>query len=191
MTTFDGAVQAWILAHQYPLAHGFFLWVTIAGGITSMKVLAAAGAAWLWVRGRRVGAALVLLAPVLAIPLFNILKQVYARPRPLGLGGAAETDYSFPSGHATASAAVCCTLAYIFWREGLVGGRWALAFAVLIPLIVGTSRLYLNVHWTIDVLGGWSAGLCVAGLSAVLHDRYRRRRDGDRASPHSSAVPTS
>ena len=175
-TSFDGAVQGWMLAHQYPLLDRTFVAITIVGGITGMCVLALIGAAYLWYRGhRRVGSG-VLLAPVVAITLFNVIKRLYARPRPLGLGGRVDSSYSFPSGHATSSAAVCCTLAYVFWREGYVGGRTALAFAIAAPLLIGLSRLYLNVHWATDVLGGWSAGLFVAVLSASLYNHHRRRR---------------
>lgn len=175
-TSFDGAVQGWVLAQQHPVLVTFFLWVTRAGGIAPMCALAMGGAAYLWYRGHWRVAALVLLAPAVAVALFTIVKFIYARPRPVGLGGIVPSSYSFPSGHATASAAICCTLAYVYWREGLVSRRTALSFAILVPLLVGFSRVYLNVHWATDVLGGWSAGLLIAVLSAALYDRNRRRR---------------
>ena len=174
-TSFDSAVQRWMLAHQVPLLHTVFLWITRFGGIMGMRVLALAGAVYLWYRGHRRVAAGVLVVPVVANALFEVMKRVYARPRPLGFGGRVDSSYSFPSGHATASAAVCCTLAYVLWREGFIGPRTALAFAVLAPLFVGVSRLYLNVHWATDVLGGWSVGLLIAALSAALYNHHRRR----------------
>jgi undecaprenyl-diphosphatase len=172
--SFDGAIQGWILAHQSPVVHAFFLWVTRAGGIGPMGVLAVAGAAFLWHRGRRQLAAGVLLAPAAAVALFLVVKQAYARARPVGLGLVALASYSFPSGHATSSTAICCTLAYVYWREGIVARRTAILFAVVVPLLVGLSRLYLNVHWATDVIGGWSAGLLIAVLSAVLYDRSHK-----------------
>jgi membrane-associated phospholipid phosphatase len=174
-TSFDGVIQAWMLAHQHPSADRVFLWLTIVGGITGMCALALAGAAYLFYRGQRRVAGRVLIAPVVAITAFSVIKRVYARPRPLGLGGRVDSSYSFPSGHSTASAAVCCTLAYVLWREGFIGRSTALLLAVCVPLLVGLSRLYLNVHWATDVLGGWCAGLLVAVLSVALYDRHRRR----------------
>jgi membrane-associated phospholipid phosphatase len=179
-TGFDGAVQTWMLAHQLPLLHTIFLWITHLGGIMGMRVLALAGAVYLWYRGHRRVAAGVLVVPVVANALFEGLKRVYARPRPLGLGRGVDSSYSFPSGHATVSAAVCGTLAYVLWREGFIGPRAALAFATLAPLLVGVSRLYLNVHWATDVLGGWSVGLFIGALSAALYNHHRRRRASDR-----------
>lgn len=179
-TGFDGTVQAWMLRRQSPGLEAAFLWITRIGGIVGMRVVAIAGAVYLWFGGHRRVAAGVLVVPVVADLLFNVAKRLYARPRPLGLGGRVDSSYSFPSGHATVSAAVCCTLAYVLWREGLMSWWVALALAVLAPLLVGFSRLYLNVHWATDVLGGWSAGLFIAALSAMLYNHHRRRRASSR-----------
>jgi undecaprenyl-diphosphatase len=101
------------------------------------------------------------------------LKDVFARARPSALAYALEGTYSFPSAHATSSSAICCTLAYVFWREHLVNGTVALLFGVIVPFLVGLSRIYLDVHWTTDVLGGWSAGVLVATLAAALYNSIR------------------
>lgn len=178
-TAFDDTVQRWMLAHETPWLVRIFVIITQLGSVVPMCALAVAGAGYLWYRGKRSVAATVMLAPVVAVTLFSVVKRAYARPRPAGLGGIVQSSYSFPSGHATASVAVCVTLAYVFWREGFVRRPVALAFAVLVPLLVGMSRIYLNVHWATDVLGGWSAGLVIAILSIVLYDRNRRRRRAD------------
>jgi undecaprenyl-diphosphatase len=165
----DGAVQRWFLAHQHPAAERVFYWITVLGGITGMRVVALAGAGYLWYRGRRFVAAGIVFVPVMANLAFNVAKRFYARPRPVGLGGRVDSSYAFPSGHATTAAAVCGTLAYVLWREGFLRLGSALALAVIVPLLVGISRLYLDVHWATDVLGGWCAGLLIAVLSAVVY----------------------
>jgi undecaprenyl-diphosphatase len=43
-----------------------------------------------------------------------------------------------------------------------------------VPLIVGLTRLYLNVHWFTDVIGGWTVGLFVAAICAALYERLRK-----------------
>ena len=175
-TAFDEAVQRWMLAHEVPWLVKVFIVVTNIGSVGPMVALAFVASGYLWYRGKRLVAATVMLAPVAAVGVFDFVKHAYARPRPNGLGGIVPSSYSFPSGHATASAAVCATLGYVFWREGFTRRSIALAFAVLVPLLIGFSRLYLNVHWATDVLGGWSAGVVIAVLSITLYDRNRRRR---------------
>jgi undecaprenyl-diphosphatase len=87
-----------------------------------------------------------------------------------------EPGNSFPSAHSAASAAVCCAVAWVLWQERMISGALAIALATIIPLLVGVSRLYLDVHWTTDVLAGWGYGLCVAALSVALSRATRRAR---------------
>ena len=39
-----------------------------------------------------------------------------------------------------------------------------LSGAVLLTAVIGTSRVYLGVHWPSDVLAGWAAGAFWASL---------------------------
>jgi undecaprenyl-diphosphatase len=174
-TGLDGTVQSWTLAHQSTTASAVFHWITILGGITGMRVVALLGAGYLWYRGRgRIGAAL-LVVPIVADIFFHVAKRVHARPRPLGLGDGVDSSYSFPSGHATVSAAVCGAFSYVLFRDGLIGREVATAIAVLPPLLVGISRVYLNVHWATDVVGGWCAGLFVAAAWTTAYAYVRGR----------------
>lgn len=175
-TGLDRFVQAWVLAHQSPVVERVFTLITLAAGITAMSLVTAAGSIVLWHHRRHRAAAGVLLVPVLANYSFELAKREYARPRPNGLGGVVDSSYAFPSGHATAATAVCGTLAYVFWREGFVSSGAALFLAVVPPLLVGASRVYLNVHWTTDVIGGWSAGLFIALLAVATYNRHYGRR---------------
>ena len=188
---FDNAVQRWMLAHEYAWLTRLFVVITNAGSVAPMCALAVAGAGYLWYHGKRRVAATVLLAPVGAVAVFTLVKSAYARPRPGGLGGIVPSSYSFPSGHATASAAVCATLGYVYWREGLTRRSVALTLAILVPLLTGLSRVYLNVHWATDVIGGWSAGIVIALLSITLYDRNRRRRRPDDSDPLISSLTRS
>ena len=63
--------------------------------------------------------------------------------------------YSFPSGHSTGSMAISVTLAYVLARHR-VAPHWgvATATAMAFSVLVGMSRLYLDVHWGTDVFGG-------------------------------------
>jgi undecaprenyl-diphosphatase len=176
-TGFDATIRSWVGAHQSAGMSAFFVLVTTAGATRTMYALAVAASLYLWHRENRYVAAGVLIAPALAVGVYETVKRLYGRARPPGLSRVPVGSFSFPSAHATAAAAVCCTLAYVFWREGVLGRAGALSLAVVVPLLVGISRVYLDAHWATDVLGGWSAGLFIAALSAGLYNRTRRRHD--------------
>ena len=87
----------------------------------------------------------------------------------------ASVGYSFPSGHAATSFAGAVILGYLF-RRALPG---LLALAVLVAF----SRVYVGVHYPLDILGGAVIGALVAFLViAALRLRLRtsagRRRSG-------------
>jgi undecaprenyl-diphosphatase len=121
---------------------------------------------------------LVLLATVGGAGMNSLLKQLFSRPRPSVVPHLTEVmTQSFPSGHAMLSATVYLTLggllAQLAERRRLKA--YILAVAVLMPFLVGLTRVYLGVHYPTDVLGGWVAGLAWALLSVVLVRAVRRR----------------
>ena len=61
-----------------------------------------------------------------------------------------ESDFSFPSGHVTASVAAYGFLAVLLWRSG---HRFWTGFSVVWILLVAISRVYLGVHYLSDTVG--------------------------------------
>lgn len=129
-------------------------------------------ALWLWHDGRlRLG--LVLLTVAMAGRGLNELQKLaIARPRPqLEPHLVAETTYSFPSGHANSSMIFFLVLALALtgnsrWRW------WAIAGAILLSLLIGTSRVMLGVHWPSDVIAGWAFGALWVLLTLKLAERF-------------------
>jgi 4-amino-4-deoxy-L-arabinose transferase-like glycosyltransferase/membrane-associated phospholipid phosphatase len=98
---------------------------------------------------------------VLGSFVVQILKHFFGRPRPrfsdmgiVHLGPSFVKGYdSFPSGHAVSAFAVAVVLARFYPRgRGLFYG---------IAALVGISRVYLNVHYTSDVVGGALLGVAI------------------------------
>lgn len=111
--------------------------------------------------------------------LSTLLKLEIDRPRPdLVSHLATETSLSFPSGHAMLSAATYLTLGSLAARF-LPDRRtkiYVLCLGVLITVLVGTSRVYLGVHWPSDVLAGWCAGFAWAMLCWLAARLLQRRK---------------
>lgn len=122
------------------------------------------------------------VAAVAGNGVLNIaLKQVFARVRPLGLDGLTLADgFSFPSGHSSGSVVAYGMLAYLALR--LLPFRWhlsALMLATTVAFTVGSSRLFLRVHFASDVIAGFASGtawlaLCVSVIELVRWLRQQR-----------------
>jgi membrane-associated phospholipid phosphatase len=173
-TTFDNSVRTWVISHQNPVVYKVSYAITWIGSPTVMVLLAVAAGVWFYGREGRSKAGVVIAAPAVGGLLSGVVKVLFGRLRPAGAALLNERTYSFPSGHATTSAAVVVTLCYVMAREGMISWRTAVVIGGGVPLIVGLTRVYLDVHWTTDVIGGWTVGLFVAAMSAALYEYLRR-----------------
>lgn len=121
---------------------------------------------------------LLLLALVMigAVSLDHLVKWLVARARPPSMFQlVASTGWSFPSGHATESAAVYFGLAYIAGNQTRPAIKTVLyAIALVAVCLIGISRVYLGVHWPTDVVCGWALGgawsVIVLGASFTIQD---------------------
>lgn len=170
-TSLDHAVREWIMAHQNAATHRFFDVVSTVGGVSPMQWAGIVLAIWLWTRGRRRAAFAVAVSPFLTMLTYSGVRRVITRDRPPSAAGLREATSSFPSAHSTTATAVCCTVAYILWRERMLPTPVAVALAIVPPFIIGLSRLYLDVHWTTDVVAGWTAGILIALIAAIVYRR--------------------
>jgi undecaprenyl-diphosphatase len=152
--------------------------LTALGGVTVLTLLTLAIACYL-LMVRRVRAALVVLAATLGgLLVSNLLKGFFHRDRPTVVPHLAYVHSpSFPSGHSLLSAVIYLTLGALMARlvRGRVQKAFVIAVAILIPLLVGASRVYLGVHYPTDVLAGWSAGL-VWAMACWLAAWYLQQR---------------
>jgi undecaprenyl-diphosphatase len=125
---------------------------------------------WLWSRRLRRQAAEVLIATVGAQLLNDALKLAFHRPRPSVFVSVIPGQmFSFPSGHAMVSVAFYGALAVIGWRvlRGRTRIAWLTAMTAVVVL-VGVSRLFLDVHYPTDVLASWAGGLLWLDVSLAL-----------------------
>ncbi|MFC1972402.1 phosphatase PAP2 family protein [Chloroflexota bacterium] len=113
-------------------------------------------------------------------------KIVINRPRPVAdlvNVFVVETGTSFPSGHNFFAVVVLGVLAYLtiaHQTKRYMRILTASGFLILI-LWIGASRVYLGVHWTSDVIGGYVVGLPFLGLEIWLYQRLKLRLENKRS----------
>ena len=120
----------------------------------------------------------VAVALVLCLIFCNmLLKNIVARTRPFDINTMIEpiislpTDYSFPSGHTTASFASAAAL--LLCKNKLLGIP-----ALMLAVLIAFSRLYLYVHFPSDVIGGMVFGAILAFAAyRVMNKIYEKRKN--------------
>jgi membrane-associated phospholipid phosphatase len=116
--------------------------------------------------GRRIGIFL-----LISLYLNQQIKLLMDTPRPFildptiarnqaaidGAGGG-----GFPSGHAQGSTTLWGLVAFYFRK------RWLWWLAIILVVVISLTRLYLGVHWPIDVIGGIVIGIAIIGLTMLV-----------------------
>jgi undecaprenyl-diphosphatase len=180
ITELDRDVFTWVVEHRSQPFDWLFVALSAAGQVSLLWIALAAGLA---VLARRpplfttlVTAATVWTADLLA----TLLKALVDRQRPYEVIPEADpllrwdVAGSFPSGHAATSAAGAVVLAYLL-------GRWGLWLGLL-AAAVAFSRVYVGVHYPVDVLAGAALGAGVGLLAIAVVRRLRPTSAGPRRS---------
>lgn len=122
--------------------------------------------------------------PITAVAILSsvankIVKVLVERPRPdaadmlIQQGG-----YSFPSGHTTTAFAVFLFLAYIVYKEVKSPKKKipAMIGLIILPFLIGLSRIYLGVHYASDVFAGMWLGIACFCLVGMFVYPYKREK---------------
>ncbi len=131
------------------------------GSTTVLTIVVVLAVGYLVLSGHRRLAGVVAVSAIGGAMLVTVLKSAIGRLRPDSrLAEAVVDGLSFPSGHATMSAAIYLTLGALIasTRARRREQAWVLGGAAAIAALVGASRVALGVHWPTDVLGGWAFG---------------------------------
>ncbi|MEG2983220.1 MAG: phosphatase PAP2 family protein [Peptostreptococcaceae bacterium] len=168
-------ILKYIQTFKSPILNMIFLIITMS---TETPVIFIVASALYWCVNKRYGQRLI-FALTGNIALNTGVKEFFKAPRPIGVKGiesmrtSTATGYSFPSGHTQ--------IGTTFWISimSIVKNRYVYITGTIIFLGIGISRLYLGVHWPIDVLFGWIFGIVFTIIcNYILHkveqnEKYR------------------
>ncbi len=121
----------------------------------SLIVISLAVAAALLVLRFRKDSLMLLCAMASDAILVMVIKALIRSPRPTDMI-VPDNGFSFPSGHVTGSVVLFGVLTYLAWKHwnSMKARATMSSLYVAITAVVGFDRIYLNVHWFSDVVGG-------------------------------------
>lgn len=158
-----------------------FTEITHLGGTVALTLATLAVVGLLLIERKFRAASLVLVSVVGGTLISTLTKLGVDRPRPDLVPHLVEvTSPSFPSGHAMLSAVVYLTLGAMlaqFEFSRTATRAYVMAVAVAMTLAIGSSRVFLGVHWPSDVLAGWCLGAAWAIACLLVAQWLQRRGD--------------
>lgn len=168
---FDQLVMNWVKGWHAPGATLFFTVVTELGGVIGVGLMTTATVMGYWLLRHKKAALMLLFSVVGAVAINLTLKGIFQRERPnFWEHFVQEGGYSFPSGHAMASAALAIALIFLLWRTR--ARWWGLGVGLSYMLSVGISRMYLGVHYPTDIVAGWCVSFIWVSIVAVVLYEY-------------------
>jgi len=129
-------------------------------------ILAIIISAYLYYKNQKSQAILLASTSLITAAIIKILKEIIQSPRPIS-NLILETGYSFPSGHTTFSIVFLGLITYIFAKPKYKIPA-TITSTFLIAIII-FSRLYLQVHWLTDILGGLIIGTIILTISILIY----------------------
>lgn len=117
---------------------------------------------------------------LLGISILNnlVIKNIVGRDRPSGINIITETGKSFPSGHSAVSMVVYGYLIYLIYNYVKNKKLKYILIGILsiLILVVGLTRIYLGVHYTSDVIGGYLLGISYLLIFTYFSDKYIKEK---------------
>lgn len=154
----------------------FFLWITKFGSVFTIAFLMILLIAFLYKYKYKVEIVWLIINVALVGGVGNVvIKLLFLRQRPDLQHLVTETSSSFPSGHSMCSMLFYGTLIIILTKliENKTILRVSQIILALLICLIGTSRIYLGVHYPTDVLGGFLLGASWLFFSYPYYDKYQ------------------
>lgn len=154
---FDLALRKLVVSYNSPVRIVFWEAISFLGSVRFLIVLTCLAVGLFAIRRDWLAARQIAIAMIGAVALNCALKWMVHRVRPDEIyANTMPESFSYPSGHALHSLTFYMTIAMLAGRS--IHGSQAKSLwiaAVLTIVLIGTSRIFLGVHYGSDVLGGY------------------------------------
>ena len=132
------------------------------------------------IKDKKIGISIVANLGIVTI-LNQIIKFIMQRPRPTEFRLIEETGYSFPSGHSMVSLAFYGYLIYLIYKyiNNKHLKRTLIIILSILICVIGVSRIYLGVHYTSDVLGGFLISMAYLIIYIELVNKFVLEKNKD------------
>lgn len=132
------------------------------------------------IKDKKIGISIIINLGIVTI-LNQIIKFIMQRPRPTEFRIIEETGYSFPSGHSMVSLAFYGYLIYLIYKyiNNKHLKRTLIIILSVLICIIGVSRIYLGVHYTSDVLGGFLISFAYLIIYIELVNKFVLEKNKD------------
>lgn len=149
--------------------------ITNIGGMEILPIIILIVCFVLVLRKKTKYSILILMNSILSCISYITIKNMIQRPRPQPFRFIIADGYSFPSGHSTNNMAFYGILIYLIWKE-IKNKKIKIIMTIMLSimiLIMGITRIYFNVHYASDVIGGFLLGIiciliCIITISKKL-----------------------
>jgi undecaprenyl-diphosphatase len=182
----DRGIADWAIAHRSDALTPVAVVVSVLGGTLAMTALATTTCLVLSWRRRWTSAALVAITGLGGGLLVRGGKRLTDRDRPPVEEHLINvSNQAYPSGHSLGSFVVV-GIVLVVALPGIHGPALRACTAIAAALFVaavGLSRIYLGVHWTTDVVGGWCFGALWLILCLTVNRHLMSGEPGPSTSP--------
>lgn len=149
----DNTVYNFIISFKSKYTTLFFKGVTFLSSVLFMVVVSILLLLVKKIKYRK----LMLINIILDVILNTCLKYIFKRERPRDIMMVIENGFSFPSGHTMLATIFYGFIIYLIYKSDK-SRKFKYVSIILLSLLIfliGISRIYLGVHYTTDVLGGY------------------------------------
>ena len=157
--------------------------ITNFGGVIGLTLIGIIVCTILVIKKKKLMGCLVLLNLAVSGALNQALKRIVQRPRPTEYRLIEENGYSFPSGHSMVSAAFYGFFIYLIFKN--VKNKYikwgSITLLSILIILIGTSRIYLGVHYTSDVLAGFVISISYLVIfTSIVNDYLDAPKDDNK-----------